>query len=253
MATSGRWDVQEHAHAGHVLIPTGPGSQRGPFYANLLYRNGTRETFTAFKRRVSGDILYGRELMAANIPGYQPLAFAVPYDNYGQLRTNYAPIPSWESGWLARTFNVFFVQDHRIYNLPGNPIGQRYGIHASTTAEALHQWLVQALPRSAWTTPAPTPPAPKVLPARPRRPSLHGLRIGRRSVLMVFDLRGAATLRVTRRRAGHHHRVLVASGAGARVRDRRLRPGTRYVYRAVAVSGAGLRSRALVLRVRTRR
>ena len=26
MAGGGRWDVQEHAHAGHVRIPTGPGA-----------------------------------------------------------------------------------------------------------------------------------------------------------------------------------------------------------------------------------
>ena len=55
--------------------------------------------------------------------------------------TNYAPIPAWESGWLRRTFKAFFVQDRTVYNLPGNPIGQRYGIRADTTAEALHDWL----------------------------------------------------------------------------------------------------------------
>jgi peptidoglycan/xylan/chitin deacetylase (PgdA/CDA1 family) len=152
MAASGRWDLQEHAHAGHVLIPTGPGNRRGPYYANLLYRDGARERFTAFKRRVTGDILTGRRLMASKIPGFQPLAFAPPYDNYGQLRTNYAPIPGWEIGWLERTFNVVFIQDRRVYNLPGNPIGQRYGIRGITTADALHRWLVQALPRSACTS-----------------------------------------------------------------------------------------------------
>ena len=56
MASSGRWDVQEHAHAGHTLIPTGPGNRTGPYYANLLYRKGVRERFSAFKRRVTTDI-----------------------------------------------------------------------------------------------------------------------------------------------------------------------------------------------------
>ena len=42
MAAGGRWDLQEHAHAGHVRIPTGPGGRTGPYYANLIYRNGTR-------------------------------------------------------------------------------------------------------------------------------------------------------------------------------------------------------------------
>ena len=63
MAASGRWDLQEHAHAGHVRIPTGPGRRTGPDHANLIYRNGARERFSAFKRRVSSDILAGRRLL----------------------------------------------------------------------------------------------------------------------------------------------------------------------------------------------
>ena len=156
MAAGGRWDLQEHAHAGHTLIPTGPGRRTGPYYANLIYRNGARERFSAFKRRVSSDILAGRRLMALQIPGFEPLAFAVPYSDYGQKRTNYAPIPAWESGWLQRAFKVFFVQDHRVYNLPGNQIGQRYGVRASTTAETLHAWLRQALPTSDWVVELPS-------------------------------------------------------------------------------------------------
>jgi peptidoglycan/xylan/chitin deacetylase (PgdA/CDA1 family) len=253
MSASGRWDLQEHAHAGHVLIPTGPG-ETGPYYANLLYQDSKRETFTAFKRRVSVDILTGRRLMASHIAGFEPLAFAPPYDNYGQLRTNYAPIPAWENAWLRRTFKVVFVQDRRVYNLPGNPIGQRYGVHATTTADALHRWLIQALPRSAWTAPAVALPPPRIPAlARPSRPSLRSLRVWRRHLVLVFMPTGSARLGVTRRRAGRSRRVRVAVSRGGRLRDLRLRPGTVYVYRAVAVDPAGNRSRVLRLRVRTPR
>jgi peptidoglycan/xylan/chitin deacetylase (PgdA/CDA1 family) len=243
MAASGRWDLQEHAHAGHRLIPTGPGRKTGPYYANLIYRNGTRERFSAFKGRVSSDILAGRRLLASRIPGFEPLAFAVPYSNYGQYQTNYAPIPGWERGWLLRTFRVFFVQDRRIYNLPGNPIGQRYGIRANTTAGALRSWLRQALPKSALV----------LSHTRPKRPKVRRLRVRRRSVLVVFKVRDGITLKATRRRAGHRRRVRVHVSAGGRLRDRRLRPGTVYRYRVVAVNAAGRRSRALKLRVRTHR
>ena len=244
IAAGGRWDLQEHAHAGHVRIPTGPGGRTGPYYANLIYRNGTRETYTAFKRRVSSDILTGRRLMAFEVPGFEPLAFALPYGDYGQQRTNYAPIPAWESGWLQRTFKVFFVQDRREYNLPGNLIGQRYGVHAYTTAETLHAWLLQALPQGAWVTPAPS---------RPKRPKLRRLRTRQRSVAIVFKVRDGIELMATRRRASRRHRVSVKVSAAGRVRDGRLRPGTVYVYRVVAVDAAGRRSPALRLRVRTRR
>jgi peptidoglycan/xylan/chitin deacetylase (PgdA/CDA1 family) len=238
MAASGRWDLQEHAHAGHVRIPTGPGGRTGPYYANLIYRNRVRERFTAFKRRVSSDILAGRSLMAAEIPGFEPLTFAVPYSDYGQQRTNYAPIPAWESSWLRRTFEVFFVQDRKVYNVPRNPIGQRYGVRASTTAETLRDWLREALPQSAWVS-------------RPRRPRVRRIRVRRRSVLIVLKVRDGITLKATRRRAGRRHRVRVSVSAAGRARDRRLRPGTVYVYRVVAVDAAGLRSPALRLRIRT--
>ena len=241
MAAGGRWDLQEHAHAGHTLIPTGPGRQTGPYYANLIYQNGAREKFSAFKRRVTTDVLAGRRLMAAQIPGFEPLAFAVPYSDYGQERTNYAPIPAWESGWLQGTFEVFFVQDRRAYNLPGKPIGQRYGIRAGTTVRTLRDWLEQALPQSAWVL------------TRPKRPKVGRLRVRRRSVVIVFKARDGITLKATRRRAGRKRRVRVHVSAAGRVRDRRLRPGTVYVYRVVAVNTAGRRSRALRLRVRTLR
>jgi peptidoglycan/xylan/chitin deacetylase (PgdA/CDA1 family) len=251
MAASGRWDVQEHAHAGHVLIPTGPRGATGPYYANLLYRNGTRETFTGFKRRVTSDILTGRRLMASHIPGFEPLAFAVPYGSYGQARTNYGPIPGWEGPWLARTFSVIFIQDHRAYNLPGNPVGQRYGIRAGTTAAALEAWLAQALPPAAWIVPPSRAPASK--PARrPKRPSLRKLRVGRHTVVMRLRAPPHSTLRVSRRRAGRRHRAPVHVGAGGRIRDRRLRAGTTYIYRVRAISDAGRWSRVLRVRVHTR-
>ena len=245
MAAGGRWDVQEHAHAGHVRIPTGPGGRTGPYYANLIYRNGTREWFSVFKRRVASDILAGRNLLASQIPGFQPFAFAVPYGNYGQQSTNYAPIPAWLRSWLTHAFNVVFVQDHAVYNLPGNPTGQRYAIRASTTAGTLLAWLSQALPAGARVV---APPSP----ARPKRPTLRKRRVGPRSVLLVFKVRKGAKLSATRRRAGRSHRVRVAVGARGRLRDRRLRPRTAYVYRVVAVGPSGRRSSPLVIRVRTR-
>ena len=179
--------------------------------------------------------------MTSQIPGFEPLTFAVPYGDYGQHRTNYRPIAAWERGWLLRTFRAFFVQDRRVYNLPGSRIGQRYGVRAGTTAELLHAWLREALPRSAWTR------------TRPRRPKLRRERVGRRSVVMVFHDRDGIALQATRRRAGRKHRVRVPVSAGARLRDRRLRPGRVYVYRVVAVNIDGVRSRSLILRVRTRR
>ena len=165
----------------------------------------------------------------------------MPYSDYGQQRTNYAPIPAWESGWLQRTFKVFFVQDRRVYNLPGNPIGQRYGVRAVHDRRDAPRMAAAGPPASAWVSP------------RPQRPKLRRLRVRRRSVVLVFKVRDGITLKATRRRAGRRHRVRVKVSAAGRVRDRRLRPGTVYVYRVVAVDAAGRRSPVLRVRVRTHR
>jgi peptidoglycan/xylan/chitin deacetylase (PgdA/CDA1 family) len=145
MSRSRRWDIQAHAAAGHVFVPSGPAAT-GPSYANLLWNAGVRETFTDFKRRVSADILAARDRVAAKIAGFEPLGFAVPYGNYGQNATNYAPIARWEAAWLQTAFPVLFVQDHPGFNRPGSRISQRYGIRTTTTAGGLHDWLVRAAP-----------------------------------------------------------------------------------------------------------
>lgn len=248
MAASGRWDLQLHAGAGHVRIATGPGTS-GPFYANLRWTNGVRERFSAFQDRVTGDILGARNRMAAQIPGDPLLAFAVPYGDYGQLSTNYRPIPGWEIGWLQSVFGVVLLQDHHVYNLPGQRVAQRYGIHSTTTAAILHDWLASAIPPSA-VRPGAAAPAPV---ARPARPRVAGhVRVGRRSV--VVRLRAAASVRlVATRRTGRSRRAVPVRIRGRLLRDRGLRPGTRYRYIIRAVAGDGTRSRALVLAVRTRR
>ena len=108
----------------------------------------------------------------------------------------------------------------------------------------------QGTPPLQWGQPlSAAAPAPK--PARPKRPSVRRLRVGRRSIVIVFRTRPGERLSVNRRRAGHRHRVPRTVSSHGRMRDRRLRPGTTYVYRAVA-AGAGGASRARELRVRTR-
>jgi hypothetical protein len=69
---------------------------------------------------------------------------------------------------------------------------------------------------------------------------------------MVLKAPAKTRLRASRRRAGRRHRTTVRVTPGGRVRDRRLRAGTTYIYSVVAVSRAGVRSPALRVRVHTR-
>jgi hypothetical protein len=70
---------------------------------------------------------------------------------------------------------------------------------------------------------------------------------------MLLKAPPAARLAVTRRRSGRRHRSRVRIGARGRVRDRGLRADTTYIYRVIAIAKSGRRSRALRVRVHTRR
>lgn len=112
MQESGRWDIQEHAGTGHHHILVGPEGKHGEYYAYLGWRNGALETFAKYKKRVTNDVEWGEQMLHEHIPGYQPLAFAVPYSNYGQRFTNDARIPGFFFDFLHTQFPVVIDGDY---------------------------------------------------------------------------------------------------------------------------------------------
>jgi peptidoglycan/xylan/chitin deacetylase (PgdA/CDA1 family) len=112
MQQSGRWSIQEHAGAGHEFVATDAQRHTGEYYAYRIWINGHRESFEHYKRRVSSDVLYGIRSFHEHIPGYQPLAFAVPYSNYGQRYTNDPRIPGYFLSLLHTQFPVVFDGDY---------------------------------------------------------------------------------------------------------------------------------------------
>jgi peptidoglycan/xylan/chitin deacetylase (PgdA/CDA1 family) len=139
MAASGRWDVQFHADRGHVLIRTDARGDLGPWYANEL----TGETFTAYQRRVTSDVLAGVAAMRAQIPGFRPLAMALPYGSYGQCVTNDARIPQFLGPWLAARFPAVFTGDPEQFStrqMPRYRLG-RLVVTSGLTAARMYSWL----------------------------------------------------------------------------------------------------------------
>jgi hypothetical protein len=120
---SRRWDVQLQSGTGDRLIRFGPEpGDVGPFYA---YR-GAEEVLGGWRERVFSDLSYGEQQLAHHVRGYQPLALAPPFGNYGQIRTNNRHIPR---EFLARallSFDVVFTQDRSGFAKPGatNPLGR---------------------------------------------------------------------------------------------------------------------------------
>jgi hypothetical protein len=125
MQESGRWDIQEHAGSGHRHIVVGPKHKEGEYYAYLGWRNGEQESFGTYKKRVTTDVLWGEKVLREHIPGYKPLAFAVPYSNYGQRFTNDPQIPDFFFSLVHRHFPVLIDGDyldegeHRPYEIKG--------------------------------------------------------------------------------------------------------------------------------------
>jgi peptidoglycan/xylan/chitin deacetylase (PgdA/CDA1 family) len=143
MQDSGRWDVEPHAHDGHVVVPVSADGRRARFYAARGFSASQgRETLAGWEARVSTDLFTLRERFAAH--GLTPHAFAVPFGDYGQRAANDRRIPALLGGLLTRQFGSYFVQDDHDdpdFTTPGNGAAERYELRAGTTLEDLYGWL----------------------------------------------------------------------------------------------------------------
>ena len=149
MQRSGRWDIQEHAADGHRYITYDKAGDLGPYFANRLYENGHLESMAGFLHRVVGDLLAARRILGREIPGFQPLTFAVPYGDYGQNQSNDPRIAPFMRDILSTQFQAVFTQNRPAYTTPRTPRSdlQRLELHTHTTADQLYAWLARHAPR----------------------------------------------------------------------------------------------------------
>lgn len=148
---SGRWDIQLHAHAGHVRIRGGDDDAGVPavmpFYAARRYDEGRLESFDGWKARAEEDLNRGEALLAARFgPQYAKLTFAVPFGDYGQGDTNDEGIAPTFRAMLDERFAVWFTQpDHPDFTSAPAPgathEASRFIIDRTTTAENVYDWL----------------------------------------------------------------------------------------------------------------
>jgi peptidoglycan/xylan/chitin deacetylase (PgdA/CDA1 family) len=140
MERTGRWTSQLHAGPnGHTFIQYGSSaSQTGPYYA---YKK-PGEDFSQWQDRARSDIEAGEKELDEQIPGYEPLGFALPFGAYGQEGTNDERIPSDLLGWLSGRYEAVFTQDVNALAQPGSkqPLG-RIEVTRTTTGGQLHSEL----------------------------------------------------------------------------------------------------------------
>jgi peptidoglycan/xylan/chitin deacetylase (PgdA/CDA1 family) len=122
MQRSQIWSVQEHGGRGHEYVPINAAGAKGADYGDLRYvqkpGGGRMETFPEFVKRFTTDVMWGMKQFQGHIPGYRPLAFAVPYGDYGQMQTNDPQIPGYTLPWLDQHFQVVFGGDY-LDEVPG--------------------------------------------------------------------------------------------------------------------------------------
>ena len=150
MRDSGRWDVQPQAHEGQAKVAYDSEGHTGPFYAVGRYtRSAGLESFADYEQRVTTDVFEVRDELRDQ--GFRPVAFAVPYGDYGQRQIGDPRIAPFMRGLLARQFGVYFVDDE--LNAPGytTPTGEaaRFEVNSGVTTDRLYMWLRDHRPDAA--------------------------------------------------------------------------------------------------------
>lgn len=142
MEASGRWQVDEHAGEGHVLVTADSSGRRLPYYAAELWVNGAQESFDDYRERVRGDVEQGLSELAANLPGWRSYgSFAVPFNNYGQHGSNDPRIAPWLSGYLMSRFAVVFVQRDDGFTTAGQRLANRIAVSSGWDPDTLEAHL----------------------------------------------------------------------------------------------------------------
>lgn len=146
MQASGRWQIDEHAGGGHVLVTVDAQGRRGPFYANELWADGAQETFAHYQDRVASDIELGAAQLRRFLPGWSPHGtFAVPFDNYGDRGSNDPRIEPWLSSYLRAHFAVTFVQRDSSFSTPHQAFANRIAVSSNIDASTFEQRLLTGL------------------------------------------------------------------------------------------------------------
>ena len=142
MEASGRWQVDEHAGDGHVLVTIDAAGRRLPFYSSEVWADGKQESFEEYKRRVSSDVKRGLATLSRNIPGWASHdTFAVPFNNYGQNGSNDPRIEPWLGTYLKAHFTAVFVQRDDRFTAPGPGFQNRIHVPGTWTADTLEAHL----------------------------------------------------------------------------------------------------------------
>jgi Polysaccharide deacetylase len=153
------WDIESHFGFGPEKIQVSNTGATGARFAYLQYipavpgrpghpgSPGHLQTFAQFRRAFTGNELWGIQQFRDHLPGFRPLATAIPGSNYGQTGTNDRRIPRYVLTWLDHHFAVVFGGDYlnqakgRSVQIPGRfspRLSYRMSMGPKDTLQAFH-------------------------------------------------------------------------------------------------------------------
>jgi len=148
MEKTGRWEIQSHSYLGHAEVPIDGQGDKQPFFGNKMWLKKEKrlETDAEYKARVSSDLQKAKTQLEETL-GHSVYAFAIPYNNFGQLGSNYPAAQSVLFDLYKNDYNMVFFQFRPVEgaDYTGNyndkksnfyPV-MRIGLFKSTTAEKL--------------------------------------------------------------------------------------------------------------------
>jgi peptidoglycan/xylan/chitin deacetylase (PgdA/CDA1 family) len=146
MARSGRWDIQEHAGVQHINVRYDKAGHTGPAYSYRRWNDGKLESFEDYRRRVAGDILWGKQTLRDQLPDFTPWSFAVPFGD--TTKANDPRIPKFLDRFLGKQFRASFLTWPPEYSTMGDDHAglPRIEIHRDTPTTRLYQWLRDRIP-----------------------------------------------------------------------------------------------------------
>ncbi|HKP89318.1 MAG TPA: polysaccharide deacetylase family protein [Thermoleophilaceae bacterium] len=149
MRDSRRWDVQPETRDGHARVAYDSAGHTAPFYSVRRYTTSDgRESFADYERRVTTDVFAVKDDMEEH--GFESVALAVPYGDYGQRQLGNTEVALFMRGLLSRQFPVWFTDDE--LNAPDytRPRGEpkRFEVNSAITTDRLYMWLRDHAPHS---------------------------------------------------------------------------------------------------------
>lgn len=111
MLAGGNWEIQSHTHHTHYRAAIDAEGTLGPALANLLWlpEQGRLETEAEFFRRVNADLRMAKLHLSA-FTGKPVFAFAPPYNDFGQLESNYPGATKVVLDAIWKNYDLMFYQ-----------------------------------------------------------------------------------------------------------------------------------------------